>query len=106
MGSKGVFKRHDDEGAALIIALIFIMVVGIMITVGLSKTSSTAQSGYLLRNQAQAQYAADGGIDRALQVLRSDLSSNPPTSCTGLSGPDGSPVDLTGKSDGSGLSLN
>src|SRR5436190_12191206 len=100
----------DDEGAALAVALIFIMAVGIMLTVGLSKTSSTAQTGYLLRHQAQAQYAADGGVDRALQVLRSDLPHNPPKFCTGLTGPDTNPVDLTGSDtalpDHGGLNLN
>jgi hypothetical protein len=103
--------RKDDEGAALAVALIFLLAVGIMITIGLTKTSSTAQAGYLLRNQAQAQYAADGGVDRALQVLRSDLSNSTPTLCTGLSGPDPGPVDLTASGnsalpDTGGLALN
>lgn len=67
-------RHHNDEGAALLMALIFLMVVGLLISVALTKSGSTAQAGTNLREQTQLQYTSDAGIDRALQLLRSDLS--------------------------------
>src|SRR3954469_14505696 len=71
----------SEEGAALAVALIFILVVGIMVTAALNKSGSVLKTDLLVRQQSQLQYAADAGIDRAMQVLRDDVSSNPAHYC-------------------------
>src|SRR4051812_45700638 len=60
-------RYRQDEGAALMVALIFILVVGILVTAALSKTGAVLQSDYLVRQQAQMHFAVDAGIERALQ---------------------------------------
>lgn len=70
-------ESATEEGAALAIALIFILVVGILVTAALSKSGGVMKTNYLVREQAQLQYAADAGIDRAIQVLRDDVSTHP-----------------------------
>src|SRR3954471_1719668 len=70
-------RRASDDGSALAIALVFLMMVGIIITAALNKSGMTAKTGLIVRDQTQVQYAADAGVDRALQVLRSDLDGTP-----------------------------
>lgn len=71
-------RIREEDGSALAVALIFLLVVGILISVALSKSGAVLTSDYRVRNVAQMQYAADAGIDRALQLLRSDLATNSP----------------------------
>jgi hypothetical protein len=79
------------------VALIFILVVGIMITAALNKTGGVLKTDYQVRAQAQEQYAVDAGVERALQVLRDDIASKHycPTT-TAANAPD---VLMTGSSD-------
>src|SRR5437763_14430463 len=106
---KGRFRQ--DEGAALMVALIFILVVGILITAALSKTGEVLQADYLVRQQAQVQYAADAGIERALQVLRDDVDSNPAHFCPTATAAGAPDTDMTSTSnpnskDPGGLAFN
>ncbi len=66
--------RDDDDGAALAIALVFMLVVGILITAALNKSGAVLKTDLAVRNQAQLQYAADAGVDRAIQILSSDVA--------------------------------
>jgi len=106
------FRRDGtDDGMALAVALIFILVVGIMVTAALSKTGAVLKTDYLVRQQSQVQYAADAGIERALQVLRDDVSSNPAHFCPTTTAPGATDVDMTSSSDPSskdpgGLAFN
>lgn len=84
---------RSDEGAVLIVAMIFVMVVGLLISVALTKSGSVAKAGLDVREATQMQYAADSAADRALQILRSDLAKPTPTLCTGLTKPE-TPQDL------------
>src|SRR4051794_18459169 len=88
-------QGRREEGAALMVALIFILVVGILVTAALSKTGAVLKSDYLVRQQSQLQYAADAGIERALQVLRDDVSSNPAHFCPTKTAPGAAEVDMT-----------
>lgn len=93
------------------VALIFILVVGIMITAALSKTGAVLKSDYLVRSQTQVQYAADAGIERALQVLRDDVSTDPAHFCPQATAAGAPDTDMTKSSDPSsqdpgGLSFN
>ncbi len=73
---------HGEEGVALVLALVFLVVVGLFATVALDKNASTTLVGGQVRDRTQVQYALDGGVDRALQQLRSEMASGMPTSCT------------------------
>ena len=81
------------------VALIFILVVGILVTAALSKSGAVLKSDYLVRQQSQLQYAADAGVERALQVLRDDVSSNPAKFCPSAASAGPSDVDMTGSGD-------
>ena len=87
--------RRGEEGAALIIALVFILTMGLLagVLVGLADTNLLATSN--LEAQRVGQYAADGALEVAVQTVRygsncgttSGLSVTIPTS--------GSTQDLT-----------
>lgn len=98
-------RTDGDEGVALVIVLVFMLVVGIMVSVSLSKAETTADSGIQLKDRTQTQYALDGGVERALQLMRADVSgattANPASLCTSASG---TPTDITVESPG--LTLN
>lgn len=84
-----------DDGVTLVLALIFITVVALFATVALDKAASTSQTGQQLRDRGQLQYALDAGVDRALQVLRKDISSQTPASPATLCTSPGAAVDVT-----------
>src|SRR3954454_13884410 len=81
MLSRAFSRRRDDSGAALMVALIFILVVGLIVTAALSKSGAVLRSDYLVRDTAQVQYGSDAAVDRALQLLRDDLKGGNPTIC-------------------------
>lgn len=73
-------KRHTlprcaaDEGTALVIVLVFMVVVGLLLGAFLGKSETVTDSGIALRDRTQQQYALDAGAERALQLLRSDVA--------------------------------
>lgn len=93
--------RTNDDGAALMVALIFILVVGLIVTATLTKSGGVLTTDYALRNSTQMQYATDGGIERGLQVLVDDVAKSPQTFCTA----DSKPADHD-FADPTGLSIN
>jgi Tfp pilus assembly protein PilX len=62
--------RGDDTGAALVIALVFITVVGLVTAVVLSFGDASMRASAGLRQQASQAYAADGAAKIALNALR------------------------------------
>lgn len=74
-------RPQGDEGVSLVLALVFIVLVGLFATVALAKSQNTLSSGLQLRERGQLQYALDGAIDRGLQVLRSDMEDVDPDQC-------------------------
>jgi len=99
--------RNDDDGVALVFVMIFLVIVGALISVGLSKSEGTTLAGEQLRDRTQLQYALDAGINRGIQALRSDIANqtpaNPASLCPTTSG---SSTDITSSLDGSGMALN
>lgn len=96
--------RHEDEGVALVMALVFLFVVSIFITVALEKSQSTSVSGATLRARGDLQYALDGGVERAMQLLQEDMADTvDPDLCPN---PASTTQDLTAVKDGFGLTLN
>ena len=68
---------HRDSGSVLILVLVFITVIGAVTVALLRQAQTNLIASTLTRNQEKRVYAADAGIDYAIQMLRSD-----PTLCT------------------------
>lgn len=99
---RGRDRTPNEEGAALMVALIFILVVGLIVTALLTKSGTVMSTDFKIRDTTQAQYGADAGVDRALQVLRSDLANATPTLCPATTSPT---MDDFGTGDSSGLAI-
>lgn len=80
---------QGDDGVALVLALVFLLVVGLFATVALDKNASTSLVGGQVRDRSQLQYALDGAVDRTLQRLRAELVSGAPSTCTSPTAPAG-----------------
>jgi hypothetical protein len=80
-------RQRGDEGVALIMALVFILIVSLFATVALRKSQTTLASGQVVRDRGDLQYALDGGVERALQLLRDDM-----VTATATSNPDVCPT--------------
>ena len=74
-------ENRGDDGVSLVLALVFILIVGLFITAALTKSQATLVAGQSVRDRGQLQYGLDGGIDRAIQVVRSDMGTADPSVC-------------------------
>jgi hypothetical protein len=99
-------RKHDtgDEGVALVFALVFLTVVGLLVAVALTQSQTTSITGSQAIGTTKVEYALDAGIERAIEVLKADqasLGSSPlcPDAATGQK-------DITSVQDGSGLDVN
>jgi Tfp pilus assembly protein PilX len=63
-------KRGDDSGAALILVLIVVTVLGLVLGTLLSITDTSLRTTLALRDQATAAYEADGAVQAAINNLR------------------------------------
>lgn len=61
---------RGDDGVTLVLALVFMLVVSLFVTVALTKSQSTTLSGVSLRERGAIQYALDGGVERGLEAVR------------------------------------
>lgn len=95
----------DDSGAALIIVMVFMVVVGLLLGAFLGKSETVTSSGIALRDRSQQQYALDAGAERAIQLLRSDVAdattAGPASKCINAAG---GVSDITAES--GGLNVN
>jgi len=80
---------QGDDGISLVLALIFILLVSLFVSVALEKNQATSLAGGAVRQRTQLQYTLDGGVDRALQVLRDEMVGGAPVTCTSPISPDG-----------------
>lgn len=85
--------RHSDEGATLVLVLLFITVFGVLLAAVLSETSGGLERTLVTRSYDEKVYAADGGIDAAIQTLRVNDTLCPTTGSTGSLGP----LNINGK---------
>lgn len=74
--------HRNDEGAALVLALILITVVALVVSVLLSYGDTSLRTTVALRNEAGTSYAADGAAEIAINQLRQGQFNNNPTSAT------------------------
>ena len=94
-------RVHGDDGVSLVLALVFIVLVGLFATVALTKSQTTLLSGVGLRDRGQLQYALDGSVEHAWLTLQTELKDGSPSSCTDTTDSDGTgSIALNGKSAG------
>jgi hypothetical protein len=67
-------KVRDEEGQALVLALGFLVFFGLVIGAMLTFAGASIRSTERLREQRSSVYAADGAIDAAIQVARTDTT--------------------------------
>jgi len=67
-------KPRDEAGQALILALAFLLIIGLGVGAMVSFAASSMLSTGQLRTQRSTVYAADGAIDAAIQAGRYDAS--------------------------------
>jgi hypothetical protein len=63
-------KRGDDSGAALILVLVVVTVLGLVLGALLSFTDTNLRTTLALRDQAATAYDADGAVQAAINNLR------------------------------------
>ena len=67
-------RVRDEEGQALVLALGFLVFFGLVIGAMLTFAGASIRSTERLREQRSSVYAADGAIDAAIQVGRTDTT--------------------------------
>lgn len=73
-------RRHrDEDGAALVMALVFLTVAGILVAALLSFADTSFRTTVAVQDQRSTLYAADGAVEAAVNYYRTNLSS--PTPC-------------------------
>jgi hypothetical protein len=65
-------KARDEDGQVLLLALGFLLFFGLVIGAMLTFATASVLGTQRLREQRSTVYAADGAIDAAIQVARSD----------------------------------
>lgn len=80
--TSGLLRRaRGDDGVSLVLALVFIVIVGLFATVALTKSQNTLSNGQQLELRGDAAYTADGAVDQALSALREDVEGTEPSKC-------------------------
>lgn len=64
--------RRDEEGSALVLALVFLMLFGLLIAAILSQVEANVRTTLVVRTHEAKVYGADAGIDYAIQALQAD----------------------------------
>ncbi len=70
-------ERSRDEGSALLMALVFVLVIGLVISALLTQTTTSLKTTQVVRDNADKVYAADSGLEHALESLRLDRTYCP-----------------------------
>lgn len=66
--------RRNEQGTALVLALLFLSLFGALIAVVLGATGNSVLATQRLREQRAEVYAADGATDGAIQFVRTNTS--------------------------------
>lgn len=74
-------RRRGDEGVSLLLAIIFVFVVGTVAAALLPYTQAGIKTADTVRSVRTVQNAVDGAMDRAIQTLRPSLTLGTKPSC-------------------------
>jgi hypothetical protein len=72
---------RPDEGAAMVMVLIVVVLVALVSTVFLNKSATESRAGAALQTQARLTYGADAGLEQAVRVMSDDLASATRKNC-------------------------
>ena len=86
--------RATDDGATLVLVLVFVGVFGVLLAAVLNETSGGLKRTIVTRSFNEKVYAADAGIDAAIQTARLSDTLCPVTGSTGTL----APLTVNGKS--------
>ena len=71
------YSQRDERGSALVIALVMVFVVGIIVASVLSYAGEGLTTNATVSKDGRSQYAAEGGIEAAIQnILNAPGSTN------------------------------
>lgn len=92
-----VLRSRDEDGAVLLLALVFIVVIAVVLSSLLTLTGNDLLNSSNLRTQRSVEYAADGAADAAVQAVRYSESAymGAPQACLPSTPPAGSPSSIT-----------
>ena len=68
-------RRHSEEGASLLLAVVFVTVVGLVMGALLPYARSGIGEAGTARDVRSVQHAADGAVDGAISSIRGSLVS-------------------------------
>lgn len=74
-------RPAEDEGAILILVLLFILVIGLTAAAVVTQATASLSNTVVVRNKTAKVYTADSGVEAAIQRLRQD-----PTVCPMVGG--------------------
>jgi hypothetical protein len=80
-GARTAQGKPDESGVTLILALIFVLAIGLVLVALVYATGGALLNSSNLKNQRAVEYAADGATTMAAQTVR--YSGNPYCSITG-----------------------
>jgi hypothetical protein len=88
---------RDEDGAVLLLALVFIVVIAVVLSSLLTLTGNDLLNSSNLRTQRSVEYAADGAADAAVQAVRYSETAymGTPQACLPNTPPAGSPPSIT-----------
>lgn len=66
----GARVRRDEDGAVLVMALVFLTVAGLLVSALLSFSDTNFRTTIAVRDQRNVVYAADGAVDAAINAFR------------------------------------
>jgi hypothetical protein len=69
--------QHDEQGVALVLALAFMVLIGVVTTALLSSLISAVGSRSTLDKVRNRQYAADAGVEQAIATVRAVPAPGP-----------------------------
>jgi hypothetical protein len=90
-------NAHPEDGATLILALIFVVLVGAIVAALLSLAGTNLLSTTNLQHQRNHEFAADAAVDGAIQSLRHQAPTSPVT-CPNFPSGVGQSVTINGDS--------
>ena len=101
---------HDEAGSTLVLALLFLVVIGLLVGGLSSWTANNLTDAVVFQNARSAEFALNSATQLAVQNIRyqpllnagQTLNANPPSYCWG-SGP---PSQYTDNSNGQNISVN
>jgi len=85
-------RRPGDDGSALVIALVMVFIIGVVAVAIMGYTSTSLRATASVATDREHLYAADGGIDAAIQHIANLTAADPGA---GVGYTDGDPCALT-----------